>query len=85
MRAIFEVTAPPFALVLCGYVAWHFGLLLEEAVRGINAFVRFFALPSLLFRYGARSPIGLLLNPAVLIAYATAALVLVLLIFIFLV
>lgn len=78
MRAVLEVTTPFFALVLCGYLAWHFRVLAEEAVRGMNAFVLFFALPCLLFRYGASLPIGQLINPAVLIVYATAALVMVL-------
>jgi malonate transporter and related proteins len=66
MQPIFAVTLPFFALVLMGYAAAHKRLLPESAIPGLNAFVLYFALPALLFRFGMNTPIGQLLNPVVL-------------------
>jgi predicted permease len=74
MQAIFAVTAPFFALVLLGYGAAARRLLPEAAIPGLNAFVLFFALPCLLFRFGMNTPVLQLLNPAVLAVYLCAAL-----------
>mgnify|MGYP003489954148 CR=1 FL=1 len=67
MQPILAVTLPFFALVLMGYAAAHRRLLPESAIPGLNAFVLYFALPALLFRFGMNTPIGQLLNPVVLI------------------
>jgi malonate transporter and related proteins len=77
MQAIFSVTLPFFALVLCGYLAARQQVLPENAIPGLNSFVLFFALPCLLFRFGASTPVLELLNPAVLLVYLVSAILLV--------
>jgi malonate transporter and related proteins len=77
MQAIFLVTLPFFALVLCGYLAALKGVLPEAAVPGLNAFVLFFALPSLLFRLGSSLSFAQLMDPVLLGIYAVCALVMV--------
>jgi malonate transporter len=77
MAAILAVTIPFFALVLTGYLAARRGLLPEVAIPGLNAFVLYFALPCMLFRFGAGTPVADLLNPAVLAAYLASALLIV--------
>ena len=77
MQDILAVTVPFFALVLAGYAAAHRHVLPESAIPGLNAFVLYFALPCLLFRFGAGTPIFDLLNPAVLGVYLVAALLIV--------
>lgn len=77
MQAIFAVTLPFFALVLCGYLAAQRHVLPASAIPGLNAFVLFFALPCLLFRFGQSTPLLQLLNPAVLGVYLLVALIIV--------
>lgn len=77
MLAILEVTFPFFALVLCGYVATGRGLLPLAAIPGLNAFVLYFALPCLLYRFGATTPIAQSLNPSVMAVYLACALAMV--------
>jgi predicted permease len=77
MQAILTVTVPFFALVLCGYLAAHRHVLPESAIPGLNAYVLFFALPCLLFRFGAGTPVLELLNPVVLLLYLASAVVIV--------
>lgn len=77
MQSILAVTVPFFALVLCGYLAAHRHVLPESAIPGLNAFVLYFALPCMLFRFGASTPIVELLNPVLLLVYLAAALLLV--------
>ena len=57
MLAVLLVTFPFFALVLCGYVATRLALLPQAAIPGLNAFVLYFALPCMLWRFGATTPI----------------------------
>jgi len=78
MQAILSVTIPFFALVLCGYLAARSRLLPESAIPGLNAYVLFFALPCMLYRFGASMPLARLLDPTLLGLYATCALVMVL-------
>ncbi len=73
MTAILLITAPFFALVLCGWVAARQGWLPEAAIPGLNGFVLYFALPCLLFRFGAGMPVLELLNPAILFVYLLCA------------
>ena len=73
MEAILSVTVPFFALVLAGYLAAHRHVLPESAIPGLNAFVLYFALPCLLFRFGSGTPIFDLLNPVVLGVWLVAA------------
>ena len=77
MLAVLPITFPFFALVLCGYLATRAGFLPLAAIPGLNAFVLFFALPALLYRFGAQTPIGQLLDPAVAGVYALCGLLMV--------
>lgn len=76
MLAIFQVTTPFFALILCGYLAARLRLLPENAVPALNTFVLYFALPCLLFGFCARTPFGQLVNAPVFFAYLVTGLVL---------
>jgi malonate transporter and related proteins len=60
-----------------GYAAAHKRLLPESAIPGLNAFVLYFALPAMLFRFGMNTPIGQLLNPVVLVVSLLASLAIV--------
>jgi malonate transporter and related proteins len=75
--AVFHITLPFFALVLLGYIATRRGLLPVAAIPGLNAFVLFFALPCMLFRFGASTPIAQLLDASVFIVYLPCALIMV--------
>lgn len=77
MLQILLVTFPFFALVLAGYVAARRGMLPLEAVAGLNSYVLFFALPCMLYRFGASTPLAQLLDPAVFFTYALCALTMV--------
>ncbi|MEN9629680.1 MAG: hypothetical protein RJA10_2907 [Pseudomonadota bacterium] len=77
MSSILAVTAPFFALVLCGYLAAHRHVLPESAIPGLNAFVLYFALPCMLFRFGAGTPVLQTLNPTLLVVYLLCSLVMV--------
>ena len=77
MQAVFEVTFPFFALVLCGYIAARKRVLPESAITGLNIFVLFFALPCMLFRFGAGTPFAQLLNPVWLGLYIVCGLLIV--------
>jgi len=77
MSAILAVTVPFFALVLAGWLAGRHHLLPESAIPGLNAFVLYFALPCMLFRFGSGMPVLELLNPAVLLVYVPAQLLIV--------
>jgi len=79
MLQIFTITFPFFALVLCGYLAARRRLLPLEAVTGMNSFVLFFALPCMLYRFGATTPLAQLLDVGVFLTYSFCALVLVML------
>ncbi|MGD1877543.1 MAG: AEC family transporter [Kiloniellaceae bacterium] len=50
MQSILETVLPIFGLVLCGYVVGRRGWMSEEAIKGLNTFVFYFAIPALLFR-----------------------------------
>ncbi|MCX7261973.1 MAG: AEC family transporter, partial [Burkholderiales bacterium] len=68
---------PFFALVLCGYWAARRQMLPFEAIPGLNGFVLFFALPCMLFRFGANTPIAQLLDAGAFFMYLFCALVMV--------
>jgi malonate transporter len=74
MFEILEVTAPFFALILCGYLAARLRLLPEKSVPALNTFVLYFALPCMLFRFSAQTPFGELVNLPVFLAYMTSGL-----------
>jgi malonate transporter len=74
---ILSVTFPFFALVLCGYLAARRRMLPLEAIPGLNGFVLFFALPCMLYRFGASTPIAQLLDYSVFAVWSLCALVMV--------
>lgn len=73
MDAVLAVTVPFFALVLCGYLAAQLHVLPESAIPGLNAFVLYFALPCMLFRFGASLEVAQLLDPVVFGVYLLVA------------
>lgn len=77
MLNILLVTSPFFALVLAGYVAAHRRWVPLEAIPGLNGFVLYLALPCMLFRFGASTPLAKLLDPAALAVWLVCALVMV--------
>ena len=77
MLDVLRVTFPFFALVLCGYWAARRQMLPFEAIPGLNGFVLFFALPCMLFRFGANTPIAQLLDASAFFMYLFCALVMV--------
>jgi malonate transporter and related proteins len=77
MQAIAVVTAPFFALVLAGWLAAWRRVLPESAIPGLNAFVLYFALPCLLFRFGAATPVAQMFNPTMGGVYLLCALLMV--------
>lgn len=77
MLNILQVTFPFFALVLAGYVAATRRMLPLEAISGLNSFVLFFALPCMLYRFGAGTPIVQLLDATLFFAYLFCALLMV--------
>jgi len=74
---IFIITFPFFALVLCGYLAARRRMLPLEAIPGLNGFVLFFALPCMLYRFGATTPIAQLLDVSVALTWLAAGLIMV--------
>jgi predicted permease len=79
MLTILGVTFPFFALVLAGYIAAKRGWLPLTAIPGLNGFVLYFALPAMLFRFGANTPMAQLLDGSVALLYTLSASVMVLL------
>lgn len=77
MLSILNTTFPFFALVLAGYVASRRGFLPATAVPALNSFVLYFALPCMLYRFGANTPIGQLLDYSVAAVWLLCALVMV--------
>ena len=75
--SVLLVTFPFFALVLAGYVAARQRMLPLDAIGGLNSFVLYFALPCLLYRFGADTPIAQLLDPAAVVTYLACALLMV--------
>ena len=75
--SILLVTFPFFALVLCGYVAARRALLPQAAIPGLNAFVLYFALPCMLYRFGANTPIAQLLDGSLVAVYLLCAMLMV--------
>ncbi|MDR6861187.1 AEC family transporter [Variovorax guangxiensis] len=77
MLHILAVTLPFFALIAAGYGAARSGALPLAAIPGLNAFVLYFALPCMLFRFGAGAPIAQLLDAGVALVWGTCALLVV--------
>ena len=79
MLNILLVTFPFFALVLCGYAAARRALLPQAAIPGLNTFVLYFALPCMLYRFGASTPIAQLLDGSLVAVYLLCAMLMVVL------
>ena len=77
MLHIWSVTFPFFALVLLGYGAARRALLPHSAIPGLNFFVLYFALPCMLYRFGASTPVAQLLDATLLAVYLACSLVMV--------
>lgn len=77
MLSILAVTFPFFALVLCGFVATRRGVLPLAAIPGLNTFVLYFALPCMLYRFGAQTPITQLIDPVAAGVYLLCGLLIV--------
>ena len=75
--SVFVITLPFFALVACGFVATWRGLLPQAAIPGLNSFVLYFALPCMLFRFGAQTPLAQLLDLPVVAVYLLCAVLMV--------
>jgi len=74
---IFTITFPFFALIAAGYFAASRRMLPLDAIPGLNGFVLFFALPCMLYRFGATTPIAQLLDGSVFLIWGLCGLVLV--------
>ncbi|MDH3581382.1 MAG: AEC family transporter, partial [Hyphomicrobiales bacterium] len=74
MDVIFTLTLPLFAVVGLGYLAARQGMLGDGAVRSLNAFVFYFALPALLVRTIARQEIADVFVPVYFAGYLVASL-----------
>jgi malonate transporter and related proteins len=77
MQQFLLVTVPFFALVLSGLLVARVRLLPLEAIPGLNVFVLSFALPCMLYRFAATTPIVRLLDPTVTAVYLLCALLMV--------
>lgn len=60
---------------MCGYLAARRGILPLQAIPGLNGFVLFFALPCMLYRFGASTPIAQLLDVGVFITWLLCGLI----------
>ncbi len=78
MAAVFAVTFPFFAVVVLGYLAAARHVMPESAIPGLSTFVLFFALPCMLFRFGASRPFTQLIDPGLMAIYTACALLMVL-------
>ncbi|MGJ7525776.1 AEC family transporter [Variovorax sp. GB1P17] len=74
MLPVFLVTFPFFALIAAGYGAARTRILPLDAIAGLNTFVLYFALPCMLLRFGAGTPIGQLLDGSVALVWGASAL-----------
>jgi hypothetical protein len=72
VQTILGVTVPFFALVLFGYVAARRRWVPIEAVPAFNGFLLYFAVPAMLFRFAANTPIGEITNGAYFLAWGTS-------------
>ncbi len=74
MENILTVTVPFFALMGCGYLAGRARLFTAAGIDGMIFFVFYFALPCMLFRYMALSPLNEIADFSFMGAYAAVSL-----------
>ena len=77
---ILSVTLPFFALIFFGYLAAWRGWVPAAAVPAFNGFLLFFAVPAMLFRFAANTPIDQLLQWRFALAWSVSGVGLVLLV-----
>ena len=68
-------TVPFFALVLCGWIAAKTRRLPGQAVASLNGYVLWFALPAMLFRFVATTPVETILDPRIAFCYMATGLI----------
>lgn len=71
---IVGVAIPFFAVLVCGFLARRLNVLDYQGVRGLNAFVYWFALPALLFWRVAETPFHRLSDPSFYLVYSGSGL-----------
>jgi len=71
---ILSVTFPFFGLVLCGYAVARRGWITLDTIPGLNFYVLYLALPAMLLRFAATTPIASLLAPGIVVTYVLCAL-----------
>ena len=76
-QSVLTLTFPVFALVLCGYVATRRTMLPIGAIPGLSVFVLYFALPAMLFHFGAVTRLAQLLDLRLILLYSACSLILV--------
>jgi malonate transporter len=69
LQAILNVAFPIFGVILAGYLAGRFRILGGEATAALNAFVSTFALPVLFFGTLARTPVGAVFDPGLVVGF----------------
>ena len=74
MDVVFTLTVPFFAVAGLGYLAGRLGLLGGGAVRSLNVFVFYFAMPALLIRAVARQEITDVFVPSYFVGYLASSL-----------
>ncbi len=79
LGSILSVTFPFFALVLCGYAATRRGWITLDTIPGLNFYVLYLALPAMLLRFAATTPIAKLLAPDLVVTHLLCALCMVVL------
>ena len=75
MQAILNVAFPIFGVILAGYLAGRWRILGGQSTTALNAFVSYFALPVLFFGTLARTPVGAVLDPALMLGFGAAVVV----------
>lgn len=74
MSIVLTTVLPFFAIIFCGMLAGRRELLTGEAVRALNTFVFYFALPALVALKLAQTPLSALFHPGFFFAWLCAAL-----------
>lgn len=75
MQTVLTIALPFFALIFAGFAAGHFQVLNQAAIKGINSFVFYFALPSLLFLKMSAIPVIELFDWRFVAAYSGGGLI----------
>jgi malonate transporter and related proteins len=73
MNALINVVIPVFGIILTGYLAGRFDVLGTESAAALNRFVYYFAIPAALFIFAARAPIDRIFNWPFIGAFASGA------------